>query len=171
VSVLRLVLDTNVWLDWLVFYDPAVVRLRHVVADGAALIFMDEPCRAELERVLGYTLRNRKVPLTPEEQAAALARALGASTLLDSPARSASTLPACRDPDDQKFLELAAAAPAHVLLTRDKELLRLRRRRSPALPFRILTPTELVPEDTSAAIDLPSGEPRFGVACKVDHSA
>jgi predicted nucleic acid-binding protein len=46
-------------------------------------------------------------------------------------------LPACRDRDDQKFLEAALAAGAGFLVTRDRALLGLARR---ALPFRILTP-------------------------------
>jgi predicted nucleic acid-binding protein len=39
-----------------------------------------------------------------------------------------SALPRCRDPDDQKFLELAAASGASFLFSRDAEVLRLRRR-------------------------------------------
>jgi hypothetical protein len=45
-------------------------------------------------------------------------------------------LPRCRDPDDQKFLELARACRADLLLTRDRALLELARR----TPFRIVTP-------------------------------
>ena len=56
----------------------------------------------------------------------------------DDPARTAS-LPACRDPDDQKFLALAAACGARVLLTKDLELLRLARR----VPFAIVPPAGL----------------------------
>ena len=48
-------------------------------------------------------------------------------------------LPKCRDPDDQKFLEAAAAARADVLITKDVALLELARRK---LPFRILTPSD-----------------------------
>jgi len=56
-------------------------------------------------------------------------------------------LPACRDPDDQKFLEAALAAGAAFLLTRDKALLELARRIE---AFRIVTPEGLataVPEE------------------------
>ena len=48
-------------------------------------------------------------------------------------------LPACRDPDDQKFLEAALVARAEFLVTKDRALLDLAQR---ALPFRILTPGE-----------------------------
>jgi len=63
---------------------------------------------------------------------------------IDTPADAAAreALPTCRDPDDQKFLEAALAARADVLVTKDRELLRLARQRS-RLPFRILTPIEL----------------------------
>ena len=45
----------------------------------------------------------------------------------------------CRDPDDQKFLTLAAAVRADCLVTRDRELLRLARRC--AARFAILRPS------------------------------
>ena len=48
----RVVLDTNVWLDWLVFADPGVAALRDAVAGGTAEIWIDDACEAELERVL-----------------------------------------------------------------------------------------------------------------------
>jgi predicted nucleic acid-binding protein len=52
-------------------------------------------------------------------------------------------LPVCRDPDDQKFLELAAAAKADCLVTRDRDLLRLTRRCAPW--FRIVPPEAFAP--------------------------
>jgi predicted nucleic acid-binding protein len=42
-------------------------------------------------------------------------------------------VPVCRDPDDQKFLTLAAGAGADCLVTRDRELLRLSRKCAPWL--------------------------------------
>src|SRR5512140_3108816 len=72
---LRLVLDTNVWLDWLVFFDPAVVRLRAAVERGEAEVLMDEACCDELRRVRGATGGNRRAPRAADEPAAAVARA------------------------------------------------------------------------------------------------
>jgi predicted nucleic acid-binding protein len=54
-----------------------------------------------------------------------------------APEAERAQLPACRDPDDQKFLESALAARAEFLVTKDRALLDLARR---ALRFRILTP-------------------------------
>jgi len=53
-------------------------------------------------------------------------------------ARAVVGLPQCRDPDDQKFVTLAAGAAADCLVTRDRELARLTRRCAPW--FRIVPP-------------------------------
>ena len=132
----RLVLDTNVWLDWLVFEDPGIVPIREAVATGAAEVYVDAACEEELARVLaqGVTKRTFNAEACIEE-CRRLARRIEAS--LSAPERA--RLPACRDPDDQKFLEAALAAGAQFLVTKDRELLALDRRRS-QLPFRIVTP-------------------------------
>lgn len=130
---MRLVLDTQVWIDWLVFDDPAVAKLREEVDAGRAEIVIDEPCRAELARVLGYKLGRRR--LAEPEQAECLERLARVTKCVSVENRM--PLPPCSDPDDQKFLELAAAAAADCLVTRDQALLALARR---SLPFRILPP-------------------------------
>jgi putative PIN family toxin of toxin-antitoxin system len=127
---MRLVLDTQVWIDWLVFDDPATGPLRAAVAEQRAEIFINASCRAELQRVLGYPLGKRVV-----DQAACLAACHALTT--EIPTRKIAELPLCRDPDDQMFLELAAAARADCLVSRDRALLEMNRRK---LPFRILAP-------------------------------
>jgi len=131
---LRLVLDTNVWLDWLVFDDASVAPIRAAVAAERAEVFMAAACEAELERALGYDLGKRTVDI-----AACIAECRRVARRIDSPAPAAerARLPACRDPDDQKFLEAALAARAGFLVTRDRALLDLARR---SAPFRIVTP-------------------------------
>src|SRR5437764_780725 len=42
--MLRLVLDTQIWLDWLVFDDPGVRLLRDAVQLGRAEICIDDAC-------------------------------------------------------------------------------------------------------------------------------
>lgn len=133
--MLRLVLDTNVWLDWLVFADPGITSLQAAVAAGDAEIIINADCEAELVRVLGYPLQ--KWTLDANRQAACIA---ACRTVARKVAIScAITLPACADPDDQKFLELAAGAQAHYLLSRDQAVLALARHRPP-LPFHIMPP-------------------------------
>ena len=147
---LRLVLDTNVWLDWLVFDDAGVAPLKAAVALERAEIFIDAACESELASVLAYRLR--KKVLTVSTQAACMAECRRVARSVDSaaaqPGRTAASspahaLPVCRDAEDQKFLELALACGADFLVTKDLELLRLARRKIRRAPFRIATPTQL----------------------------
>ena len=131
----RLVLDTNVWLDWLVFDDAALAPLKAQVARGQAEIVMDAACDGELVRVLGDPLQ--KWTLDDAARSACIARFRSLVRSVDTPV--APHLPACRDPDDQKFLILAAGTGAHCLVTKDRDLLKLAKRRN-ALPFHIVTP-------------------------------
>jgi putative PIN family toxin of toxin-antitoxin system len=134
--LIRLVLDTNVWLDWLVFGEPSLAALKAAVAEGRAEILIDAACEAELERVLAYDLG--KYTLDAARQAACLAECRRIAQMLvnGKPAECAS-LPRCPDPGDQIFLEAALAARADCLVTRDRALLDLARR---GLPFRIVSP-------------------------------
>lgn len=135
--MLRLVLDTNIWLDWLVFDDPGIKPLRAAVAAGDAEIVINDDCDAELVRVLDYPLQ--KWTLDASRQAACIAEYRTVVRKVATPC--AINLPDCADPDDQKFLELAAGAGAHYLLSKDRALLALARRHPP-LPFHIVTPGE-----------------------------
>jgi len=136
---LRLVLDTNVWLDWLVFNDPSVLSLKAAVASGEAEVFMAAACEEELARVLASPLR--KAPLDITVQAKCLEECRKIVRWIDGSRRTnAARLPACRDPDDQKFLELASECGADFLVTRDLALLVLGRRKARPLSFRIVTP-------------------------------
>lgn len=143
---LRLVLDTNVWLDWLVFDDPGIAPIKAAAAAGGAEIFITEACEQELARVLAYTLR-KKVLDTPA-QTTCLAQFRQAARMFDADAASRESgpaiaaLPVCKDPDDQKFLELARDCLADFLVTKDRDLLVFARRKYQYLPFRIITPRQ-----------------------------
>jgi len=138
--VLRLVFDTNVWLDWLVFADPSVFPLRQAVEMRRAAIYLDGACEAELERVLAYDLGRHSIDSAAQARALAACRATAhrIEEPLDEALRA--QLPRCRDPDDQKFLEAALAARANYLVTKDQALLELAPRAS---PFRIVTAADL----------------------------
>jgi uncharacterized protein len=128
---MKVVLDTNVWLDVLVFDDPKARRLRQ----GFDIV-IDAACSAELERVLAYPLG--KWTLSDERRLSCL-EALRSLARRHEGTEEAAALPRCADPDDQKFLALAASAGADVLVTKDEALLRLGGR----VPFRIARPAEL----------------------------
>lgn len=133
----RLVLDTNVVMDWLHFGNPTAAQIGELIVRGEACCFTDADCFAELARVCAYPEFKRP----PEAQRDLLnryrqwVRFCDAETDAPPPA-----LPRCRDPDDQKFLELAARCHADFLITRDKLLLRLARHRHIPPPFAILLP-------------------------------
>lgn len=135
---MRLVLDTNVWLDWLVFDEPTLAPLRAARAAGRIEIVIDEACEMELVRVLAYDLG--KHTIGAEAQAKCIESCRSVVTRIDATAIAVGELPQCSDPDDQKFLELALAAGADVLVTKDNALLELARR---TLPFRIASPQGL----------------------------
>ena len=137
----RVILDTNIWLDWLVFHDSCVSHLKLAVHEQRAEIFIDADCEAELERVLGYDLTRHT--LDAAAQAACLAECRRIARRIDMPAPQAECrlLPRCADPDDQKFLDLALAARADALITKDHKLLELARRTK---PFRILNPRKFI---------------------------
>ena len=123
------------WLDWLVFDDPAIAPIKAAVAAHRAEVFIDAACEAELERALGYDLGKRSVDI-----AACLAECRRVARRIEAAPTEAQRagLPRCRDKDDQKFLEAALAARADVLVIKDRALLDLARSRI-AVFFRVLT--------------------------------
>jgi putative PIN family toxin of toxin-antitoxin system len=135
---LRLILDTNVWLDWLLFDDPSVAALKAAVAEGRAEIFIDAAGEAELARVLAYDLGKHSIGA--EKQAACLADCRRIAKPLTDVLIDGTGLPRCADAADQVFLEAAVAARADYLVTKDRELLELARRK---LPFQIVRPSAL----------------------------
>lgn len=136
----RLVLDTNVWLDLLVFADPRCAALRTALEGCRARALLREDCHAEWLRVLAYPAlrldRDRREALASSQRA--MCEWVGAE-----PATPAIPLPRCRDPDDQKFLELAAQGGAELLLSRDQALLELGRRCKRQGLFAIVAPCAL----------------------------
>jgi predicted nucleic acid-binding protein len=138
----RLVLDTNACLDLFVFGDPRAAALGALLARGDAQAVDDDDCRGEWLRVLRYP----DLALDAAAIAAAHARHAELVCRWDGPGRPPGLppLPRCRDPDDQKFLELAARCGARVLVTRDASLLRLSRRTQAIAGFVVLQPQAAV---------------------------
>lgn len=136
---MQLVLDTNVWVDWLVFDDPSIAPLKAAYRDGCVRIVVNEACLQELNAVLAYPEFG-----LDETQRTALLAEVDRCTIQHDRRRlqHRATLPHCSDPDDQKFLELSRDAQADWLITRDNALLRIRRKKLEAAGFRIGTPMQ-----------------------------
>ena len=136
----RLVLDTHVWLDWLVFDDPGIVKIRNAVGTGRVEVYIDAVCEEELVRVLARGFAKRTLDASAQAECLAQCRRLAKRIDAAAPEAAKAGLPRCGDPDDQKFLEAALAANAQFLVTKDRKLLALSRKRG--VPFRIVTPQE-----------------------------
>jgi predicted nucleic acid-binding protein len=123
-SVPGVVLDTNVVLDWLVFADPSVQTLVGDIT-GAHLRWWTTPAmRCEFASVVGRLILHR-TNLEGERLLTEFDR-WSVEPPVPSPAGELPPL-RCADPDDQPFIDLALAAGARWLLTRDKALLALAR--------------------------------------------
>jgi putative PIN family toxin of toxin-antitoxin system len=130
-DALRLVLDTNVVIDWLAFDDPYMTPLRARAAAGTVVVLTHDAAIAEFERVLGYP----ELRLIESRRVAALARYRAQTQWAAMPAGFATNawqlpagFPSCRDRDDDLFLALAYHSKANALVTRDKVLLKMRKR-------------------------------------------
>jgi putative PIN family toxin of toxin-antitoxin system len=140
----RIVLDTNVCLDLFVFRDPRWASLLAALHAREVAAVTRTDCRTEWQIVLGYS----HLPLddTSRHRSAAEFDALIDCMEDASDASNRIALPRCRDPDDQKFLELARDAQADILITKDKALLKLARKIARAGLFFIMTPEHWVRE-------------------------
>ena len=137
----RVVLDTNVCLDLFVFDDPRCERLRGALRAGGVVALTDDACRDEWMRVLRYP-ELRLDEAMREAAAARFDSTMKHASPLPSQEAALPPIPRCRDPDDQKFLELALRTRARWLLTRDDHLLALAKRTKRDGLLAILTPAE-----------------------------
>jgi uncharacterized protein len=136
---MRVVLDTNVCLDAFVFDDPRTAPLIAALAAGRIEAVTRADCRDEWLGVLAYPA----LKLDETRRAQAATRFDSMVTLLpDTDLTLRVPLPRCRDPDDQKFLEVAASAGASVIFSRDAEVLRLAKRAVRDGLFEILKPED-----------------------------
>jgi putative PIN family toxin of toxin-antitoxin system len=121
---MRLVIDTNVVLDLLVFGDPAAQPLAEGLRAGKLSWLATAAMREELARVLAYPKLATRAAFHLRDAAAVLGDFDRQATLVDTAPKAVVT---CGDPDDQKFIDLAVAHQC-VLLSKDDHVLRMRRR-------------------------------------------
>lgn len=135
-SSLLIVLDTNVVLDWLLFDDPAMSGLATVITSCRMRWIATAAMRGEFEQVLGRGLAAAR-SADPASMGSRWTR-----HCIEYPrAPVAPTHLRCTDNDDQKFLDLALFAGARWLISRDRAVLKLRRRAA-AYGIAIATPEQ-----------------------------
>jgi len=120
----HVVLDTNIVLDLWLYQDPATPALHAALADKTVQWLATQVMRDELARVLAYT--HIVVRMS--------ASGITADHILHRFDAHAQRMPiaskaqfVCKDADDQKFIDLAAAHAAQ-LISKDKAVLTMRNR-------------------------------------------
>jgi len=140
-TVLNVVIDTNVVLDWLVFLNPCCARFSDYFTSGRLRWLASPAMRDELAHVLGRGVFSERRPdllglWGTWDHLATLTHPI---PLIGAAARMR-----CTDVDDQKFIDLALAHNARWLLSRDRAVLKLGRRTRP-LGLEVLTPEAWLP--------------------------
>ena len=134
------VLDTNIVLDLWVFQDPAAAALFQALESGATRWWATSPMRDELARVLDYPHIQKRLlqrqlspqhskpdlPQSPKFNTAAwvLCEFDRLAKVVEVPPKALIT---CKDPDDQKFIDLAIAQGCG-LLSKDRAVLCMQKR-------------------------------------------
>ena len=134
------VLDTNIVLDLWVFQDPAAAALFQALESGATRWWATSPMRDELARVLDYPHIQKRLlqrqlspqhskpdlPQSPKFNTAAwvLCEFDRLAKVVEVPPKAPIT---CKDPDDQKFIDLAIAQGCG-LLSKDRAVLCMQKR-------------------------------------------
>jgi putative PIN family toxin of toxin-antitoxin system len=136
---LRVVLDSNVLLSALVFATGTPGRFRSLWTNRRIFPYASKETTQELIGLLA----NKKFKLDLTDQESLLADYLPYVHIANPSAKALqASLPICRDPHDQMFLDLALASKADFLVTGDQALLVLAN--TPNLPFRIFKPIEFL---------------------------
>ena len=153
---MTLVLDTNVWLDWLVFADRRIGPLARAIEAGAVTVLATAPMLEEFGAVVSRPLFGLDAAAC-----AALSARQRATVTMCEPAPDC-RLP-CTDRADQMFIDLAVARRVDWLVSRDKALLRLRRIGERRFALRVGTPEQWLAatgtEEAGPAYNRPNVDP------------
>lgn len=115
-SKLRLVLDSNVLVSAALF-KGSIARQAFNKAAVDGQILMSEPTLAELQDVLSRPRFDKYLQIELR-----MAFLIDLKTVVES-VEITEAIAVCRDPKDDKFLELAASGQAAYILSSDKDLL------------------------------------------------
>ena len=132
-SDIRYVFDTNVIISALLFNTSVPGKAFTRLLDNGTIL-ISQSLVEELNDVLGRDKFNRYV--TPEERENFIQALIGEAELVEI----GETVAACRDPKDNRILELAANGNASFVVTGDHDLLVL----NPFRGIQIVTPSKLL---------------------------
>ena len=126
---MRLVFDTNIIISALLFEGSKPSKAFDIGINQEALLF-SSPTLAELEEVLWRNKFDRYISHEERKQF------LTSLILHSTPIETNETISECRDPKDNKFLELAVCGKADFIISGDEDLLVL----NPFRNIQIITP-------------------------------
>lgn len=130
---LRLVIDTNLWISRLLLPGGVAAQaVDHGLAWGMPLV--SEATLAELTEVLSRPRFDRWVTRAERQQ---FLRQLGGVVRVVAITQQ---VRACRDPKDDKFLDVALTGEAQLIVTEDPDLLALH----PFHGIEVLTPADFL---------------------------
>jgi putative PIN family toxin of toxin-antitoxin system len=138
--MITLIIDTNVWLDWLLFTDDCVLNLKQLRSNNRIRIVATHQMRAELEEVI------HRAEIGPKFIARSQFGSLEAImnefdrlvVLLHTP-QTVFDAPQCKDGDDQIFLDLAIAERAD-LISKDRAVLAMAKKFKAMYGVNVVTP-------------------------------
>jgi len=126
---LRLVYDTNIIISALLFEGSKPSKAFDIGINQGAILFSSSTF-TELEEVLSRNKFDQYISHEERKQF------LTSFILYSKPVEINETISACRDPQDNKFLELAVCGKADFIISGDEDLLVL----NPFRKIKILTP-------------------------------
>lgn len=112
-----IIFDTNLLLDFFVFKEPTTLPLWVAALNKKFSVCTDQEALDELQDVL----RRPQFQCTPEDVKRILNEYLSVAQIKEETRQSAAL---CRDPLDQKFLNLAVSLAPSLLITKDKLVLK-----------------------------------------------
>ena len=119
-----LVIDTNIVLDVFVFKDAAALPVRKGLEEGTLRWIATQAMRDELERVLAYPQILPRLAFYELTAAQVLESFDKYSQRVEAATKAPVT---CKDPDDQRFIDLAVTHEA-TLLSKDRAVLSMKKR-------------------------------------------
>jgi uncharacterized protein len=128
---MRIVCDTHILLEWLVWDSPKLEPLRQAQREARVELYYSSEMLSEWRAVLHYPhVQHSKYSnygAADIDRLCADFCALQTLIAIDPP--RVASLPRCADRNDQKLLDCAVCADAHALLTRDKKVRKILRHR------------------------------------------
>ena len=117
------VFDCNVFVQSLISPSGPAGQCFKMVEDGPLRVFVSQPILEEVRDVALRPKLVKRFQITPDRVQEFLARILVVSEFVE---HVADVFEYDRDPDDAHYVNLAAAAKASLIVSRDKDLLDLR---------------------------------------------